>query len=361
MSTTALPASTVARSVDLARDGGFKCAVCMEVFSAPVSISCGHTFCQYCIAVIVLSHAAKARGPQRRAVDGEDEDCGPRCPICREPIKCALEPNQAVRKAMISAEPWEADVKRLDVRLATVEERMNRVQRAEAFELVVQGDAIAADVVWGGQGGFRKGTITRLVGTWDRKTGKFEAKAVSTTWLSDTNAQWARYRPNHSRHAFPSMNISNGTEEKSVPWEKWTGTLSAVSDSGGTAWQLQKGEFRSMEERSAVGDGVLLMQIGSGVEKSFEKYVTETAPKEKRQDSYLSSFLAAPKKFKTSDGSGSGGLAFARLWAHSSPDPGSFSGETIKKNQAMPEKKAAIAEKSNPPAAVKQQASAAAN
>lgn len=59
-----------------------KCSICREYFKIPTSLSCGHTFCKYCIM---------------KAKSHKDE-----CPICRKEIKKIPEKNIIIEKAILN-------------------------------------------------------------------------------------------------------------------------------------------------------------------------------------------------------------------------------------------------------------------
>lgn len=55
------------------------CGVCLEVFSVPVTLPCGHTFCRECLRLYFAARASK-------------------CPTCREELFCCiLKPNVSLQ------------------------------------------------------------------------------------------------------------------------------------------------------------------------------------------------------------------------------------------------------------------------
>ena len=59
---------------------GFKCGICLELLSEPVSTPCGHNFCADC-----LRHAMV---------------CAPRCPLCREQLQGPFRVNHVLGDMM---------------------------------------------------------------------------------------------------------------------------------------------------------------------------------------------------------------------------------------------------------------------
>jgi len=132
---------------------------------------------------------------------------------------------------------------------------------------------------------------------------------------------------------FDKFHDFSETESKIVPYEVWTGSLNSKSQG-----RFEVGQGRFEPKDSSTGresGGVLLMQLQESsnfiegtFDEDFRKYVAENKP-EKEEASFLSSFLAPPKAKQNMRNGKQGGLAFAKLWAHSSPDVTAFKGETV--------------------------------
>ena len=84
----------------------FTCILCEDIFSKPVTLTCGHTFCHYCILHHQMSHAQ----PEQE----KDKAAGlvPVCPECRQIIWRLLwskvDPSTNWKK-MLSSQIWSAN------------------------------------------------------------------------------------------------------------------------------------------------------------------------------------------------------------------------------------------------------------
>uniref|UniRef100_A0A7S4DXC8 RING-type domain-containing protein n=1 Tax=Lotharella globosa TaxID=91324 RepID=A0A7S4DXC8_9EUKA len=335
------PASE-SKALQLAKDAQYKCAVCMEPFAAPVTITCGHTYCRYCIGIVVLQEAANSRTAQEKGNRGgaAAEEGGPRCPMCREKMTGQLRECKKIDEAMVAAKAWGNDARVFCAKVATAydNDTDKTLSHSARLRLIFEDGSVSGDVMWARADGTpRRDTVSRIAGTWDHKTGAFSAKAYATTWQTDLNKQWARYKPQHVKGQFRSMGYGE-TQEKKNTWESWTGKLVKRAEGEEGCWVLTDGAFKIEDSNSnRQSGGVLMMMVEEDgkekLEAHYDKYIRDNAPK-KQEKSFLSSFLAAPSKTKKKSSAGGGGLAFRNLWAHSSPDPSAFQGETVKRGTA---------------------------
>ncbi|GAB5372308.1 hypothetical protein AAMO2058_001654100 [Amorphochlora amoebiformis] len=315
------------KALKLAEESQFKCVVCMEPYTDAVTTPCNHTYCRYCIAIVILQEQAKSR----TAKGSQDKNTsGPKCPMCRKAMNGQLQTNHDIDAIMVKSKAWgDADIyyaKCCVVYDADIDKEKNL---SSTFRFVVDNEgSFVCDVMWNKSNSTRQNAITRLQGTWDTKTGLLDAKAFTTSWQADIDSQWARYKPQHAKGAFQRMNFKASEERKVVPWEAWTGIL---KDVGNGSFQLHEGRFEPKDVSGRESGGVILMRIQQSTafrEEDFNKYIDKESP-QKEERSFLSSFLAAPSKAKDKKNQTRGGLAFARLWSHSSPDPSGFAGETV--------------------------------
>ncbi|KAI8896982.1 hypothetical protein BC833DRAFT_595470 [Globomyces pollinis-pini] len=80
-----------------------ECAICLNIYSIPITIPCGHSYCYRCIL--------KCFSPPNRVESGKTYFNIEKCPLCRTPIRLDLTPSLGLRQMV------EAIIPKLDEKL----------------------------------------------------------------------------------------------------------------------------------------------------------------------------------------------------------------------------------------------------
>mmetsp|Transcript_131484 Transcript_131484/g.340477 ORF Transcript_131484/g.340477 Transcript_131484/m.340477 type:complete len:306 (+) Transcript_131484:60-977(+) len=167
-----------------AAERDLQCSICFNLFVAPVTTSCGHSFCRHCLTSVLNAGQTSLRG-------GEVG----RCPLCRatfqehlriddglqERILASVSSSRAPTASMVPGPP--GNIRHLRARCATRNRHDSNLTCSREFLLHLgPGSEVEMDVLWGGGTGhdtYKDTTCRCEGGSYDVATGRLVVERVS--------------------------------------------------------------------------------------------------------------------------------------------------------------------------------------